>query len=133
MISRRLISKISKGLPFPGARGPREDDFDLEKILHRNRALEAQLTPALHANELLEAELSRETTLLESEQAALEELEVNAKTEIARRKQAERKLHPLLQADESDSNLKESVRIESGHSLLVSLDVCITPVLGFYS
>src|SRR5712672_2966686 len=32
MISRRLVSKISKGLPFPqGTRNHREDDFDFEK------------------------------------------------------------------------------------------------------
>jgi hypothetical protein len=58
MVSRRLVSKISKGLPFPqGTRNHQEDDFDFEKILDHNRALEAHLTPALHANELLECEL----------------------------------------------------------------------------
>jgi hypothetical protein len=101
MVSRRLVSKISKGLPFPqGTRNHQEDDFDFEKILDHNRALEAHLTPALHANELLEAELRKETARLESEQANLAGLEANAKAEAALRSQTT-KLHPLLQLDDS--------------------------------
>jgi hypothetical protein len=100
MVSRRLISKVSKGLPFPPSmRNSREDDFDFEKILDYNSALEAQLTPALHAIELLEAELAKETGQLESDQATLATLEANAKTEATVRKEAGRKLHPLLQSD----------------------------------
>ena len=100
MISRRLISKISKGLPFPPAiRANREEDFDFEKILDHNRALEAQLTPTLHRNELLEAELAKETAQLESEHAVLVVLEANAKSQAVARKDAGRKVHPLLQSD----------------------------------
>lgn len=102
MISRRLVGKISKGLPFPqGTRSHREDDFDFEKILDHNRALEAQLTPALHANELLEAQVSKELALLESERERLATLEANAKTEAALRSEAARRLHSLLQPHES--------------------------------
>ncbi|TVY49607.1 hypothetical protein LOCC1_G000375 [Lachnellula occidentalis] len=102
LVNRKLVTKLSRGLPFPqGTQPQREDDFDFEKILDHNRALEAQLTPALHANELLEDELSKETTWLESEKAILAELEANAKAASVTRKQAERTLHPLLRSENS--------------------------------
>jgi hypothetical protein len=100
MISRKLIRKVSKGLPFPPPmRHSREDDFDFENILDYNRALEGQLTPALHANELLESELAKETALLESEQASLVDLEANAKSEATVRQDSRRRLHSLLRSD----------------------------------
>jgi hypothetical protein len=111
MFSRRLISKITKGIPFPPAmRKSREEDFEFEKILDHNSTLEAQLNPALHANELLEFELAKETAYLEWEQASLMELQANAKSEMAMRKDAERKLHLLLQShptiiDDAEKNL----------------------------
>jgi hypothetical protein len=108
MTSHKLVKKISRGVPFPhGTQPQREDDFNFEKVLDHNRALEAQLTPALHANELLEDELRKETTLLESEKAILAELEANAKAAAASRKQAERKLHPLLQSEDSTADKEE--------------------------
>lgn len=100
--SHSLLKKISKGIPFPqGTRPQREDDFNFEKILDHNMALEAQLTPALHANELLEDELHKESVWLESEKANLVELERNAKAAAISRKQAERKLHSLLQSEDA--------------------------------
>ena len=102
MVSRRLISKISKGLPFPpGTHSHREDEFDFEKILDHCKTLESQLTPALHSNELLESEVAKEKALLESEEEALTELETNAKTEASMRKEAGRKLHSLLLSNKS--------------------------------
>jgi hypothetical protein len=131
MVSRRLVSKISKGLPFPGSHSSQEDDFNFEKILDRNRVLEAQLTPALHANELLEAELNKETALLESEQTILAELQTNAKTESTIRKQAGRKLHPLLQSEESatqEARLTDRIGLGGGRNYVpISLDVRIPP------
>ena len=116
MVSRRLVSKLSKGLPFPqGTRNHREDDFDFEKILDHNRALESQLTPTLHASEILEAEIHKETALLESEQAALAELDANAKFEASKRKEAGRKLHSLLQTDDStveEEGLKSQIGLD---------------------
>ncbi|KAK0108933.1 hypothetical protein ONS96_002770 [Cadophora gregata f. sp. sojae] len=101
-VARKLVRKFSRGLPFPpGTRNHREDDFDFEKILDHNRALEAQLTPALHSNELLEAELSKELAKLELDKELLAELETNAKSEASVRNQAARKLHSVLQPDES--------------------------------
>ncbi|KAF8863585.1 hypothetical protein BDZ45DRAFT_644426 [Acephala macrosclerotiorum] len=109
MISRRLVSKLSKGLPFPPAtRNTREEDFDFEKVLDHNRALELQLTPALHSNELLEAELAKEMARLEADKDILAELEANAKSEGTARNEAARKLHPLLQFDESTFGVEAS-------------------------
>ncbi|KAH7351004.1 CENP-Q, a CENPA-CAD centromere complex subunit-domain-containing protein [Rhexocercosporidium sp. MPI-PUGE-AT-0058] len=106
-ISRKLITKISRGIPFPpGTRNHREDDFDFEKILDHNRALEAQLTPALHSNELLEAELNKEMARLESDMETLAKLEKNAKTEASVRNQAGRKLHSVLQPDSSTRDIE---------------------------
>jgi hypothetical protein len=132
MISRRLVSKISKGLPFPqGTRNHREDDFDFEKILDHNRTLEAQLTPALHANELLEAQLSKEIALLESEQENLANLEANAKSETALRNQAARKLHALLQPEDGTfaiEGLMDDVGLGIGHiPRLLDLYVSLLP------
>jgi hypothetical protein len=102
MVARRLINKISKGLPFPlGTRYHRENDFDFEKILDHTRTLEALLTPALHANELLDSELRKVTILLEADLEVLADLEANAKAESTMRKQAGRKLHSLLRSDDS--------------------------------
>lgn len=113
MVSRRLVSKISKGLPFPPSTGARrEDDFDFEKILDHSRDLEAQLTVALHANDLLESELRKETAHLEAEEDALLQLETNAKAEASRRREAGRKLHSLLQSEDAASS--ESLKDETG-------------------
>jgi hypothetical protein len=135
MVSRRLTSKISKGLPFPrGTRNHRDDDFDFEKILDHNRALEAQLTSALHANELLEAELSKEAALLVSEKAALVKLETNARSQAAIRKQSGRKMHSLLLSDDSavEDDLKDHIGLAEDHSALtLSLGVSPFPSLCF--
>lgn len=101
-ITRRLTAKVSRGLPFPpGTRRLQEDDFDFEKILDLNRALEAQLTPALHSNALLEAELGKELALLEYETASMVELETNASSAAVARNKAARKLHSVLRSDGS--------------------------------
>lgn len=90
------------GLPFPPATSRnREDDFNFEKILDHNRALESQLTPAIHANELLEAELRKEMARLESDQQNLADLETNAKKEATFRSENVRNIHSLLQTDTS--------------------------------
>jgi CENP-Q, a CENPA-CAD centromere complex subunit len=138
MISRRLVSKISKGLPFPqGTRNHREDDFDFEKILDHNRALEAQLTPALHANELLEAQVNKELALLESEQERLAMLEANAKIEAALRSEAVRRLHSLLQPQEGVMEI-EGLNDDMGLSVAqvprpVDLNVSILTFSGHLS
>ncbi|TAQ83984.1 hypothetical protein B7494_g7693 [Chlorociboria aeruginascens] len=103
--THKVLSKISKGLPFPhGTRNHREDDFDFEKILAHNRALEATLTPLLHSNALLGMELKKERAFLEAEQETLAELEANSRSEALTRKKAARKLHATLRAEESSLN-----------------------------
>ncbi|KUJ18224.1 uncharacterized protein LY89DRAFT_42537 [Mollisia scopiformis] len=127
MVSRRLTTKISKGLPFPQAtRSRREDDFDFEKILDHNRALEAQLTPALHGNELLEAELAKERAWLDADKNVLADLEKNAKSEATTRKQAARKMHALLQSDESlleTEALRDDIGMEDKDQQSLALDL----------
>lgn len=104
-ISRKLVRKIGRGLPFPiGTHRQPEDEFNFEKIIDRNRVTEVQLTAEIDANKLLDESLTKELDLLEAEKAALLELETNAKTESARRKQAERKSHPLLQSGDSPAS-----------------------------
>lgn len=115
MISRRLLNRVRKGMPFPkGTRTNPEDDFDFEKILDYNRALENKLTPVLHSNDLLEAELRKEEILLESEERYLAELEANAKDEATSRRQAARKSHPLLQfeVDSTQKALNDNIGID---------------------
>ncbi|TGO60325.1 hypothetical protein BCON_0036g00130 [Botryotinia convoluta] len=115
MISRRLLNRVRKGMPFPkGTRTNPEDDFDFEKILDYNRALENQLTPVLHSNDLLEAELRKEEILLESEERYFAELEANAKDEATSRRQAARKAHPLLQfeVDSTQKVLNDNIGID---------------------
>ena len=132
MVSRKLVSKISKGLPFPKeTHHHQEDDFDFEKILDHTRRLESILTPTLHANMLLESNLATETALLEQEKKNLKWLETNAKTEATLRRDAARKLHTLLRPDSSMANDEldpATLRVNDG-STPSALDVCIsTPV-----
>jgi len=136
-IIKNITSKISRGLPFPqGARNHREDDFDFEKILDHNRALESQLTPILHANELLEAELEKEKALLDSEQTYLEELETNAKDQASKWKQESRKVHSLLRSEEKikEDDLVYSIGIDADSAIPVTLDVSsyqlLSPVIA---
>ncbi|RDW82235.1 hypothetical protein BP6252_03347 [Coleophoma cylindrospora] len=101
MVTRKLIRKIGKGIPFPPrTRGQTEDDFDFEGVLDTQNLLYSQLTPAMHTNALLEAELKQRKNKLEYERADLSELEANAKSEASKRKQDHRKIHQLLQHED---------------------------------
>jgi hypothetical protein len=109
LISRKLIGKISKGIPFPPPmRKNREDDFDFEKILDHNRAQEAQLTAVQHANELLESETATLTAHLESEQASLAALEANLKSASTMRNDAGRRLHSSLLSEPNNEGALET-------------------------
>jgi hypothetical protein len=104
-ISRKVVRKISKGLPFPPSTcGNREDDFDFEGILDHNRGLENQLDSVLHSNNLLDAQLSKELSLLEEERHHLEALENNAKAGAIKRKQEIKAVHLYLQGTDQDSH-----------------------------
>lgn len=118
-VSRRLISKISKGLPFPpptSIKSTIDDDFDFEKCIDRNRALDAILTPALHANALLQAELEKEQAALEAEKDALATLESNARGEASRRKRVTKKSHHVLlrAGDEDTKNVVDELKQSIG-------------------
>ncbi|TGO66273.1 hypothetical protein BOTNAR_0064g00100 [Botryotinia narcissicola] len=134
MISRRLLNRVRKGMPFPkGTRTNPEDDFDFEKILDYNRALENKLTPILHSNDLLEAELRKEEILLESEERYLAELEANAKDEATSRRQAARKSHPLLQfeIDSTQKVLNDNIGVdENAATSLITLNASKYEDLG---
>ncbi|KAL3427173.1 hypothetical protein PVAG01_00682 [Phlyctema vagabunda] len=113
MITRRLVKKLSRKLPFPiKSPGMVDDDFDFENILNVKAVLEAQLTPALHANELLRAELWKEKVLLDAEEEALAELESNAKSESQQRKQVEKKAHALLQAQDAEEQILYKIGLD---------------------
>jgi hypothetical protein len=114
MTCHRLLYKISKGLPFPrGISRQREDDFDFEKLIDRTRILEGQLTAEIDANKLLDSNLNKEISWLDSEKAALADLERNARSEAVKSRDDARKLHPLIQSDsstmEDDSNDSNSL------------------------
>ncbi|CAG8954064.1 hypothetical protein HYFRA_00009165 [Hymenoscyphus fraxineus] len=122
-ISRKLVRKISRGLPFPVGTHPQpEDEFNFEKIIDRNRILEGQLTAESDANKLLEENLAKEQEFLAAEKAALLELETNAKTESSRRKEAERKSHPLLQTEVAQGSDELGLSVINSR-VLPSLDV----------
>jgi hypothetical protein len=110
MVSRRLQRKLSRGLPFPQSTRPqREEEFDFEKILDSNRALETRLTPMLHSIDLIKSEIMKEEGLLAQETARLEALESDAKADASRRKKDLKRLHFLLSTD--DVKLEESQEI----------------------
>ncbi|KAI9681494.1 MAG: hypothetical protein M1817_002778 [Caeruleum heppii] len=87
-----LLRTLRKKLPrmaFPAK--TRDVDFDYERTLHNNRALEAQLNPALHSIGLLRARINRETALLEADGSRLERLgEEIEEQEQARNEQSEK-------------------------------------------
>ncbi|KAI1006464.1 hypothetical protein K3495_g1758 [Podosphaera aphanis] len=114
-ISRKISSKVSKGLPFPrSSRKNRDDDFDFEKILNHSRSLENQLTPALHANKLLGLELKKEQEYLKLEEDKLTELRTNAKKELVLRNETTKKFHPILQENHIKDDFDfEDVGLES--------------------
>jgi len=137
MVIRRLDRKLTRGLPFPpSTRVQREEDFDFEKILDSNRLLESQLTPILHSIELLKAETAKEEELLEVERERLALLEENAKSEASRRKQAAKKLHPILQVDNDEAKaeeFKEDIGLAEANPRIslsdISDDEDLTPII----
>lgn len=110
--SKRLASKLSKGLPFPPAskaavkaskksKTPRADgreaELDFEAVASEMEALEGRLDPLLHSVEVLRAEERRMQEVLSREAAALEVLERNGREERKLwREGLRRKGHPLV-------------------------------------
>lgn len=103
-ISRRVRTKLVKGLPFPpptggiSARanaGSYEDEFDFERTVDAVQTLENTLNPLLHAVGLLEREIEREENALAIEYDTLHKLETNARAEAQEWKGRAKREHVL--------------------------------------
>ncbi|CAK7228672.1 hypothetical protein SBRCBS47491_006985 [Sporothrix bragantina] len=123
-VTRRLRSKLVKGIPFPpgtvvvsSRRGRRstkgqddnissglEADFNYESAAEGALALEQQLTPIQHAIALLERERKCEEAALEADYAKLRELETNAQVDLRTWRERARKAHVLAPVDADTGN-----------------------------
>ncbi|OTB13496.1 hypothetical protein K445DRAFT_320042 [Daldinia sp. EC12] len=97
-VSKRLCSKIARGLPFPPATTStrREEEFEFERTVSGIQALESQLDPLLHSVELLRREKERAEKELDREYKALARLGSNAHAEARARRDQMRKMHVLV-------------------------------------
>ncbi|TQS39430.1 hypothetical protein Golomagni_00049 [Golovinomyces magnicellulatus] len=114
-ISRNLVRKLSKIIPFPKLNQTNYKKFlDFHKTQDNSRSLEIQLTLALHSNKLLQSALREELRLLRTQQKKLTELEKNSKRELVLRNEIARKLHSVLQTkpDENHISLNEDIEFE---------------------
>lgn len=106
-VTRRVRTKLIKGLPFPAptagtgttsARahaGRYEDEFDFERTVNAMQTLENTLNPLLHSVGLLEREIEREEVALAREYEHLHKLETNARSKAREWKDRARKEHVL--------------------------------------
>ncbi|KAI1372264.1 CENP-Q, a CENPA-CAD centromere complex subunit-domain-containing protein [Hypoxylon crocopeplum] len=113
-VSKRLRSKVARGLPFPPATtsARREDEFEFERAISGIQGLEAQLDPLLHGVELLKREKERAEMELENEYKVLARLGSNARAEARERRERVRKMHvlvpekpPEVKPDEQDGGI----------------------------
>ncbi|KAI0853886.1 CENP-Q, a CENPA-CAD centromere complex subunit-domain-containing protein [Daldinia vernicosa] len=97
-VSKRLCTKIARGLPFPPATTStrREEEFEFERTVSGIQALESQLDPLLHSVELLRREKERAEKELDREYKALARLGSNAHAEARERRDQMRKMHVLV-------------------------------------
>lgn len=116
-VTRRLRSKLVKGIPFPpgtvhiaSRRGRRSTkgqndgnglaaDFNFERAVEGALALEQQLTPLQHAIALLERERKCEEEALAADYAALRQLETNAQADLRTWRERTRRAHVLAPVD----------------------------------
>lgn len=122
IVSRRLRSKLVKGMPFPPASAPsrstasgpksgHEEDLDFERVVDAAQALEEQLDPLLHSVTLLKREVEKEEKLLEKDYAELRTLETNARAEARTWRERLKKSHPLA----PDVNKEEAEPAPGSH------------------
>jgi len=132
-VLRRLEKQLPR-MPFP----PRAKEwmFNLDRVVERNRKLEAELTPAAHSCRLLEEAIEEEERALERDRAALEDLKKDVKYEESKRSKESRAVHPLLQRVEHEKSItsdQESIRFASPparrHDLERIDDVNVQPLL----
>lgn len=115
-ISRRVRTKLVKGLPFPpptggiSARanaGSYEDEFNFERTVDAVQTLENTLNPLLHAVGLLEREIEREENALAKEYDTLHKLETNARAEAQEWKGRAKREHALARGMKSRGDSEE--------------------------
>ncbi len=105
-VSRRLHSKLVKGMPFPppinaarstaaATRSAHEDDLDFEKTVDSIQTLEDQLNPLFDAVALLKRELKKEEEELERDFTSLSTLETNARSEARSLRERVKRSHVL--------------------------------------
>ena len=131
VITRRLRSKLVKGMPFPpptatttsANRTAVEDDFDFERTVDGIQALENALNPLLHSVALLESEKAKEQAALEKDYAALNTLVANARAEVRGWRERRKREHPLApaakkvgEADAADEQPLELVKSQGAGS-----------------
>ncbi|KAJ0124641.1 hypothetical protein J7T55_005981 [Diaporthe amygdali] len=103
-ISRRLRTKLVRGLPFPApttgparraAAGSYEDEFDFERAMNAVQSLENTLNPLLHSVSLLEREIKKEEDALAKDYDSLHKLEANARSEAKGWREKAKREHVL--------------------------------------
>ncbi|KAL1864743.1 hypothetical protein Daus18300_007545 [Diaporthe australafricana] len=103
-VSRRLHTKLVKGLPFPAptagpvrraASGSYEDEFDFERTMNAVQSLENTLNPLLHSVSLLEREIKKEEDALAKDYDSLHKLEANARSEAKGWREKAKREHVL--------------------------------------
>lgn len=137
-VTRRLRSKLIKGMPFPppttttttANRTAVEDDFDFERTVDGIQALENTLNPLLHSVALLEREVEKEEAAMVKDYANLSTLEANARAEARAWRERGKREHPLAPAarkagekdttDEQPLELVKSEGVGSGSVFQVS-------------
>lgn len=103
-VSRRLHTKLVRGLPFPAptagptrraVSGSHEDEFDFERAMNAVQSLENTLNPLLHSVSLLEREIRKEEGALERDYDSLHKLEANARSEAKGWREKAKREHVL--------------------------------------
>ncbi|KAL1632492.1 hypothetical protein SLS56_003571 [Neofusicoccum ribis] len=116
-VLRKLEKQVPR-IPFPPMRGGGvglEGVFDLERVVERNRALEAELTPQVYAVKLLREAVVGEEEVLEAEREALEVLEERAKGAERRARERERRgAHPVVKRWRMAARKREEEEMEDG-------------------
>ncbi|KAG6359788.1 hypothetical protein INS49_010840 [Diaporthe citri] len=124
-ISRRLHTKLVRGLPFPAptagparraASGSHEDEFDFERAMNAAQGLENTLNTLLHSVSLLEREIKKEEDALARDYDTLHKLEANARSEAKGWREKAKREHVLASGirrkDEGVDYLDEGERLE---------------------
>ncbi|EOD44732.1 putative kinetochore protein [Neofusicoccum parvum UCRNP2] len=116
-VLRKLEKQVPR-IPFPPMRGGGvglEGVFDLERVVERNRALEAELTPQVYAVKLLREAVAGEEEVLEAEREALEVLEERARGAERRARERERRgAHPVVKRWRMAARKREEEEMENG-------------------